>query len=145
MEDLLEGLRQAYLVYRKELDEAERKHSPADGLLGFGHSIRDDACHERFDERVSHSVSELCAHSPAPEDAAQAVRLLLLRGPDADWQLSAQWMLRAAERHSLPLIDFLSREDAGILHKAYADLYRPWERLPVQKQVLKALKTRAGK
>ena len=145
MQDLLDELRQAYSEYRKELDKAERKQRPADGLLGFGRSVKDDACHDRFDERIAHAVSVLCAGPLTSEEAGQAIRLLLLRKTDAEWHLSAQWMLIAAERHSLPLIAFLSPELAGSLQKEYAARYKPWNRLPVQKQVLQALKERSGK
>jgi len=141
MEELYAALQQAYTDYRQELAEAERKQKPTDGLLGFGRSLKDDACHDRFDERLAQAVERLCAGAPGPEEAERAVRLLLLREGDGAWPLSAQWMLRAAERHSLPLIPFLSREAASALAKAYARHYRPWDRLPVQKQVLKALTT----
>ena len=143
MEEQLDMLRRAYEMYREELEAAERKQKPTDGLLGFGRSLKDDACHERFDERVAQAVSDLCDQSPESKEAERAIRLLLLRERDADWQLSAQWMLRAAERHSLALIGFLERADAEALQKAYAARYKPWDRLPVQKQVLQALKARA--
>ena len=143
MEEYDAALRQAYTDYRRELSEAEQKLRPTDGLLGFGKSLKDDACHTRFDDRLAQAVDQLRAAQPGLEAAAQAVRLMLLREGDGDWPLSAQWMLCAAERHSLPLIPFLSAEDAAALGKAYAKRYRPWDRLPVQKQVLQALNARA--
>ena len=69
-----------------------------------------------------------------------AVALLIARSDSASWPLAAQWMLRAIERHSLPLIPFLAPAAAARLQKDYAARYRPWDRLPAQKEVLKALR-----
>ncbi len=144
MDELLNTLDEAFTAYRRDLDAAQKKHKPTDGLLGFGRSIQDDPCHERFDERVEQAVSAMAAANPSSEQAEHVIRTLLIRDDLQTWHLSAQWMLRAAERHALPLIPFLSTETAGSLLKDYTDRYRPWERLPVQKQVVKALKKTHG-
>ena len=70
MEEQLDMLRRAYEMYREELEAAERKQKPTDGLLGFGRSLKDDACHERFDERVAQAVSDLCDQSPESKEAS---------------------------------------------------------------------------
>ena len=142
MEEYLNALAQAFDDYGQELEERQKKAKPTDGLLGFGRSIKDDPCHERVDVRVQKIVAELCALSPTPEAAARAARLLL-RADGFRWPVSAQWMLRALERHVLPLIPFLSPADAAALQKEYAARYKPWDRLPAQKTVYDALKTRA--
>ena len=82
----------------------------------------------------------MCAAQPAPDTAERAVRLLILRGDAADWPTAAQWMFRAVERHCVPLIPFLTPGAAAVLYREYAGRYRPWDRLPAQKDVLKALK-----
>lgn len=115
---------------------------PTDGFLGFGHSLRDDACHARLDERVEQTISELCASQPSPEEAERAVRFLLLRDDVQSWPTACQWMIRAVERHSLPLIPFLTREAAAAFLREYGERYSRWERLPAQKEVFKALKAR---
>ena len=143
MDELLNALQEAFAAYRQELEAAQKKRKPTDGLLGFGNSIKDDPCHERFDERVAQAVSAIAAAQPSPTDARRVVRLLLIRDDLQAWHLSAQWMLRAAERHALPLIPFLSREAAAELSEEYTGRYKRWERLPVQKQVIKALKASA--
>lgn len=145
MEDLLTALEQTFAEYRRELEECEKKSRPTDGLFGFGHSIGDDPCHTRFDERVAQAVEAICAAEPSPEDAAAALVTLLARDDGATWPVSAQWMLRAAERHALPLIPFLDPGMRETLADAYAARYKPWDRLPAQKQVLKALRGKSGK
>ena len=140
MEEYFADLEQVFEAYRQEVEAYLRKSKPTDGLLGFGRSLKDDACHDRFDERIAQAVEKICQAAPDPDQAEKAIRMLISRTDLQAWPLAAQWMLRAIERHSLPLIPFLSREAASGLYREYADRYRPWDRLPVQKEVLKALK-----
>ena len=143
MEALFAALEQAFADYRTDLENYEKKSKPTDGLLGFGHSLRDDACHERLDERIERTVAGIREAKPDPNQAERAVRLLLYQGKRTDWPLAAQWMLRAVERHALPLIPFLSKDDASAFLQDYTSRYRPWDRLPAQKQVYKALKAQS--
>ena len=143
MEEYFAALELAFETYRQDLDEFARKSKPTDGLLGFGRSLKDDPCHDRFDERVKEAVDGIAALSPTPEDGKQIVGMLF-RDDIQTWPLAAQWMLRAIERHSLPLIPFLAPETAAAFQKEYAARYKPWERLPVQQEVFKALKRQAG-
>ena len=140
MEEAFAALEEAFAAYRQDLDNYEKKRKPTDGLLGFGHSLKDDSCHERFDERVQQAIGQICNITPSPEQAERAARLLLTRDDLPSWPLAAQWMLRAIERHSIPLIPFLSEEAAAAFLKEYSARYKRWERLPAQKEVLKALK-----
>ena len=143
MEEHFAALEQAFRDYLQDLENYEKKRRPTDGLLGFGRSLKDDPCHERLDERVEKAVGEICASAPSPGEAERTVRMLLRDDMQA-WPLAAQWMLRAIERHAIPLIPFLTRETAAALLKEYAERYRPWDRLPVQREVHKALKLQAG-
>ena len=142
METARTALEQAYLDYRTELETAEKKSRPTDGLFGIGRTIGDDACHEHFDARVRQAAESAAEGKPSGDEAREAVRTLLLWEGDAPWPLSAQWMLRAAERHSLPLIPLLRPEDAEDILKAYGSRYPRWDRLPAQKQVFAALKAK---
>lgn len=143
MEELFSALEQAFRDYRLDLENYEKKAKPTDGLLGFGRSLKDDACHERLDTRVKEIVDAFCAAGPSPEDAERAVRLLLRPDDGKPWPLAAEWMLRAIERHTLPLIPYLSKDAAARFLREYGARYRRWERLPAQKEVYKALKEKA--
>ena len=142
MNEQILKIEEAFGAYRRELEEGLKKAKPTDGLLGFGKSVKDDACHDRFDERIAQAVSEMTAGAPAAEDAERALRLILMRSRETDWHLSAQWMLRAAERHALTLVPFLKPEAAETLCREYGECYRRWDRLPAQKEIYKALKAR---
>ena len=134
MEERFAALEQAFIIYRQDLEACVRKSKPTDGLLGFGRSLKDDPCHDRFDERVKGAVDGICAASPSAEDAARTVRMLL-RDDMSSWPMAAQWMLRAIERHSIPLITFLAPTDAAVFLKDYTARYKPWDRLPVQQEI----------
>ena len=142
-EEQINALEQAFSDYRQDLENYEKKRKPTDGLLGFGSSLKDDPCHERLDQRVERAVSQLCSESPSPEAAERVVRFLLSAGSSDAWPLAAQWMLCAIERHSIPLIPFLAPGTAEEIKKEYTKRYRPWERLPVQNQVVRELKYRS--
>lgn len=144
MDEYFAALEEAFRLYREELEAASKKQKPLGGFLGFGHSLKDDACHERFDERVKNAVDGLAGLNPPAEEAERAVRMLL-RDHGKEWKESAQWMFRAAERHSIPLIPFLTKEAAGQLYQEYNDRYKRWERLPAQKKVYQELKKQAGR
>ena len=141
MEDCLLALDQVFARYRQDLEDYRKKSSPMDGLLGFGHPLGRDYCHDRLDEGIAGIVQEMGRDMPGQEKVEAVVRRLLMH--DArEWPDAAEWMLRAAERHTLPLIPFLSAEAARALCVEYAARYRPWDRLPAQKEVYKALKAR---
>ena len=137
------ALEQAFRDYRAALAECEKKYRPTDGILGFGHSIKDDPCHEQVDQCVERIAAQIRDACPSPQEAEQAALMLLARDDAATWPASAQWMLRAIERHCISLVPFLSRETAGALLKKYDARYKRWERFPAQEQVYKALKKQA--
>ena len=143
MESSLAEIEKAFAQYGQDLENYEKKRKPTDGLFGLGHVLQHDACHDRLDERIEQAVQRLCASGPDAQTAEACVRLLL-RENTAGLPQAAQWMLRAIERHSLPLIPFLDSGAAASLSREYAARYKPWDRLPAQKEVLRALKKRAG-
>ena len=140
MEELFTGLETAYTDYAKELEAGEKKQRVTDGLFGFGHSLKDDACHDRLDERLERIVKEIRDAGPSPKEAERAVRMLLKPREKDFPQQSAGWMLRAAERHALELIPFLDASAAEAILEEYSAWYRPWDRLPAQKRVISMLK-----
>ena len=142
MKDYLDELSQAFCAYRAALEEAERKRKPTDGLLGFGRALKDDPCHELLDREIQAIADEAADSGPSAETAAALVEALLFPESAPPWPLSAQWMLRAEERHALKLIPFVSEGDAAELAGRYASRYRPWDRLPAQKTMLQELKKR---
>lgn len=145
MQDIIAALDQAYSDYRTELAEAEKKQKPADGLFGLGHSIKDDPCHERLDERIAAIVNQAAEEGVGSKQAALALRQIFTQTSLYRYPISAQWMLYATERHGMLLVPLLTREDAVELCRAYGKRYKVWDRLPVQKELHQALKRQSAK
>ncbi|MDO5435110.1 MAG: hypothetical protein Q4G19_01965 [Clostridia bacterium] len=140
MNSTVDLLREIYDGYLQALKECETKYKPTDGVLGFGHSIKDDPCHGQFDAGIGKVIDEAVSADPSSEEAEAAIRFLFSHDP-ARYPVSAGLMLCAAERYSLKLIPFLSKEAAQALFREYDRKYKRWERLPVQREVWKALKS----
>ena len=138
------ALEEAFAQYRRDVDSYERRKKPTDGLLGFGRSLQDEPCNERLDEGVAQIAAQAAAAPQlSVEDAAALIKRLLFRDDMDTWPTAAQWMLRAVERHSLPLIPHLTPAEADGILRAYTARYPRWDRLPAQKDILKALKRAA--
>ena len=130
--------------YERAIEAETRTRKPAEGLLGFGRKPGDMACHEAFDQKIEAFFVQLAAQPPCREELIAALQSLFRAADTRPWPEHAYWSLLAAERHALRLIPLLNREDASALLREYAARYKPWERLPVQKQVIQALKKACG-
>ncbi len=76
------------------------------------------------------------------EELPNVLRLVLVdcHYEGDDW---ADWMLLAAEKHFIPFVDMLSREEAVELYEPYRRLRRGNRGLPPQDEILKKLKKMA--
>ena len=140
MEEIIEILDQIYTNYSNELEACGKKQKFTDGLFGFGHSIKDDPCHEKFYNRIKETLDRVAEYAPTSEETEKVIMFLFSRKNTYPYPPSAQLMLCAAEKHIIPLIPFLSRNSAIHIFDQYDAMYRKWERLPVQTEVWKNLK-----
>ncbi len=138
--DALRDCYQSYLTYTRTL---RRNAFPLAGALGFGGGPKDDPGHMRFYEEAKERAEALLAASPSPQEAGEAVRLMLRAEEEHQDNDLAVWALMAAQRHTIPLIGLLTKEDAGALLLWYRRRYPRHKRLPAQEEVLQALKKRA--
>lgn len=129
--------------YAQALEETARQRRPTEGLLGFGRKLGDEPCHEIMDRKIAALTETLLADDGA-EDADEAASLLLRAEADGAWPEAAKFALIAAQRHLIPLVSRLSRNGAAEMAAWFEKRYPVFRRLPVQKQLLKALKN-AGK
>lgn len=137
----LEGM---YQRYYDDLKKALSGAKPFAGLFGFGSGPKDDPCHMRLIEDVKTYVSGLAEQNPTVEDAKAVVTYILTEQKNVDKDSLGYWTLMAAHGAALPLIGRLSREDALTLAEEYGRLVPKRERMPMQDQVLKALKRRGA-
>lgn len=145
MRDYPADMKQIFTDYQADIENCRKKYKPVDGLFGISQSMKDDICHDRFDSRTEALTLEFASTNPSPEEADQVIRLLLFPDCFQGLPLSAQWMLRAAERHSVPLIPFLAPDDAMSFYQQYTLRYPPRDRLPAQNKICKALLAAAAK
>ena len=133
-----------YEAYFEQVRAAEKRLKPADGLFGMGERLANAPCHDAFWEALRAFLDGM----DVKEDPGQAYQALdfIYRAPFAypDVHQSVYWMLLAVHGLTQPLIARLRPEDAQAMYLWYQKAYPRRERLPVQNQVLEALK-RQGK
>ena len=135
----LEELERLYGEYLARAHEAEANRKPLDGAFGFGKKSADDPCHDRFAQALEHLLLDIRAQAPPSGEVRDALDAIYRAPLDHPWPLSAHWMLKAVHGMTAPLADLLTAADARALYDAYARDYPRWDRLPSQKQALRAL------
>lgn len=132
-------LHQLYQQYISQALALESKRQPGQGLFGMGSKPADDPCHEIFVKSAAETAAALALSQPSGEETAALLRRIFQAPSQHPTPLSLYWTLIAAQRCALPLIPLLSPEEAGVLLKEFGQLFRPWQRMPVQKEVMQLL------
>jgi len=136
-------IRALYEAYLDTVGTLERNRKPGEGIFGLKGGPADDPCHDRFVDDLTAAIADFAAQEPASGEC-RAVLEHMFTAPSCHRALkSAYWILIAVHGLTPPLIGRLAAADAAALHGLYGREYRRWERLPVQKQVLEALKKQA--
>ncbi len=139
----LTAVRALYEEYIDEVGRLERNKKPADGLLGFGKKISEDPCHDRFAERIEGLLREYAAEKPGSADIREVLEYIYSIQREHKDPVCAYWLMNAVHGFTVELAGMLSREDASALYELYERNCPRRERFPVQKKVLKALKSAA--
>ena len=132
-------LHQLYQQYISHALSLESKRQPGQGLLGMGSKPADDPCHETFVKAAEEAAAALALTRPQGETLLSLLRLIFRVPEEHRDTLSLYWTLVAAQRCALPLIPLLSPGNARVLLKEFGRLFRPWQRMPVQKEVMQLL------
>ena len=127
--------------YREDLILLDNSLRPGDGVFGFGRVPGDDPCHARFDARAADLAESWAQPDKERDGAAELVRAMLCCDRELSLPVYAQGMLVAIQRHVLPLIPRLTGAEAGEIRSWYEKQYPFYRRMPVQKDVLRALKS----
>jgi len=137
------GLKEEFTNTMNEYDaavqEVQKNRKFFDGLLGMGTHPGSAACHDTMDRRVA----EICGQAAESADAGEKAELVwAVFQAEGSWKGPeyARLMLAAIQRHTLPLISGLEETDRKELAEWYRKTYPRHKRLPMQEQVLKALK-----
>ena len=125
--------------YDQAVQELQKKRKALDGILGLGNHPGNAACHELMDRQVE-ALCRKAGEEGSPGERAALVRTIFetesaWRGPEY-----ARLMLVAIQRHTLGILPGLEKADRDALAAWYQKQYPRRKRLPVQEQVLAALK-----
>ncbi len=135
--------REEYGTIMREYDEAvteiQKNRKMFDGVLGMGNHPGNAPCHDVLDKRIE----TLCAAAAADPEAGSFRELLEnIYSAALKWQGPeyARLMLIAVHRHTVPVVARLAEADRAELCAWYEKTWPRRKRLPVQDEVLKALK-----
>ena len=135
----MERLTEDYLA---DADKLERSRKPNE-LFGLKFGPSDDPLHERFARDMAELMGGFAADGPDTAALLAVMKKLFGAAKAYPEPRSAYWMLIAVQGLSKELIPSLSREDAAALAKDFEAAWPRHSRLPVQDDVLRALKKAA--
>ena len=139
-----EEFQRVLAAYQEDLQRLADSLRPGDGILGFGRKPGDDPCHERFDEETAKLAESWAQPSSDREEAAELARRILRCDQELTLPVYAQVMLIAIQRHVLLLIPRLTEPEAREIRLWFEKQYPYFRRVPVQQEILKALKAKSG-
>ena len=122
--------------------QQERNRKPSE-LFGLKFGPSDDPLHDSFAKDMAALLSDFASGYPDSNAIRYVCAKLFGAAKDYPDPKSAHWMLVAIQGLTRDLIPGLSREDAAALAKDYETAWPRRASLPVQDDVLKALKKSA--
>ena len=141
-EQAKQNMQQLTALYESYLDEArkvELSRKPGEGIFGIGKRPSDDPCHDRFAANLKEWLEAFGEEAPDSAAIREVLSLVYKAPKKYPDPKSSFWMLIAVQSLTLGLIPRLSESDARALVGEFGGLYKRWERLPVQRQILDAL------
>lgn len=141
--EALEQVRQLYEDYLTAIQQLEANRKIGEGLLGFGKGPADHPCNDRFVSGLETALGEL-ARQPDGGQILPVLEYIYEFPLDHREVKTAYWMMLAVHGLTPELAGRLTAPEARTLEAWYQEHYPSRDRLPVQEQVVKALK-RAGR
>ena len=135
----IDSLQALYDAYLNEAIQVEKNRKPGEGIFGIGKKPSDDPCHDRFAANLKEWLEAFGEEEPDSAAIREVLSLIYQAPKKYPEPKSSFWMLIAVQSLTTGLIPRLSEADARALVGEFAGLYKRWERLPVQKQILDAL------
>lgn len=128
-----------YAAYLEKAETLERERKPGQGLFGFGQTPADDPCHEAFVLGLKEMLACFQKAGIASERLYEILDFVFHAPQEHREPASVYWTLIAAHSAAVEAAAALRPEHAQRLCERYDSDYPRRTRLPVQKQVMKAL------
>ena len=145
MKNETDRIRVIYADYLAAAKLAEEKQKPTDGIFGMGKKAADDPCHTAFIDTLKTALDEIAQQKPDSGTVREILSYICRMPLEYPSPVSIYWMLIAAQGLTKDLIPFLSQTDAAALADEFGKQYGRWERLPVQKELFRALQKASKK
>lgn len=130
--------------YEKQIDELMEAKSPFAGVFGIGHHPKNDPCHLVYYKDIQKMVDEFIASDPDAEEADDFAETLLKadfeRGGSESFQMDMMYV--PVQGFVISLAPYMSEAKKAELGGWFADAVPKRRRLPIQKDVCKALGVR---
>lgn len=139
----LQDIQNVYHTYFDAVQKAEQNRKITDGMFGFGKKPADDPCHTEFLETLRRMLTNETDEKTDSQHIREILSYIYVSPAEHPEPQSAYWMLIAVHGLTNGLIPLLSKPDASSLLETYSKTYRRWERLPVQKNIIRLLKSQA--
>jgi len=146
MSEIIIQLAALYSDYLRDMERITREQHNLRGafarlLGGSAAGTGSDSCNDRFTEGLTALVDKL-SEGCSCEDASAVIGYVIDPARESDAPQPARLMIQAVHGCVLPLVEALSRTDAGRLAAEYSASLAGSAPLPVQKQLLSALRKR---
>jgi len=139
---MMEQLKNLYTEYAQKVKEVRKAARPFDGVFGFGNDPRNNPCHEEFFAAGGQWAEQFAAAGPDQAQLLEAA-LFILEEPLQYKDRECYWYMFASHASLKPLIGVMTPETAAQVLSRFRELYPKRDRMPLQKQLLKALEKAA--
>ena len=139
---MMTQLETIYTEYAEQAYTVRKNARVFDGLFGLGKDPRNDPCHQAYYDAVGAWVTEFLAPSPEQEQV-MAAAMYILETPASHTGQECYWFMYAAHGHLKTMLPVLSKENCAALGKRLEQLYKKYDRMPLQKELLKLLAKKA--
>lgn len=126
--------------YAEKAAELERNRKVGEGLFGITPGPADNPCHDKFVEDLRQMLGQFAAQDPLSGQVLPVLETVYGAAQAHQTVQSAYWMLMAVHGLTVDLIPLLNQADATALLSRYEAQFPRRVRMPVQKQVISALK-----
>ena len=141
--DAKSQLEALYAEYKKTVEKVVKDARPFAGFMGLGGGPKDDPCHRKFYEDVCLLTGRLAQEGMSAAEAKDCASYILGAQCAEEKEGLLYWTMMAAHGAVKPLLPLLTREGAEALAADYERQVPPKVRMPLQEEILTAL--RGGK